>query len=103
MTLRDYQVDISDRAVKILRKYKIVYLAMEVRTGKTLTSLATAYLFGAKKVLFVTKKKAIEDIVKQAACLQYDMQIFVTNYEQLHNVEYGFDLVIIDEAHCLGA
>jgi len=103
MTLRDYQVDISDRAVKILRKYKIVYLAMEVRTGKTLTSLATAYLFGAKKVLFVTKKKAIEDIVKQAASLKFDMQIFVTNYEQLHNVEYGFDLVIIDEAHCLGA
>lgn len=101
--LRDYQVDISDRAVKILRKHKIVYLAMEVRTGKTLTSLATAYLFGAKKVLFVTKKKAIEDIVKQAASLRYDMQIFVTNYEQLHNVEYGFDLVIIDEAHCLGA
>jgi SNF2 family DNA or RNA helicase len=103
MTLRDYQVDISDRAVKILRKYKIVYLAMEVRTGKTLTSLATAYLFGAIKVLFVTKKKAIEDIVKQAASLKFDMQIFVTNYEQLHNVEYGFDLVIIDEAHCLGA
>ena len=101
--LRDYQVDISDRAVKILRKHKIVYLAMEVRTGKTLTSLATAYLFGAKKVLFVTKKKAIEDIVKQAASLRYDMHIFVTNYEQLHNVEYGFDLVIIDEAHCLGA
>ena len=101
--LRDYQVDISDRAVKILRKHKIIYLAMEVRTGKTLTSLATAYLFGAKKVLFVTKKKAIEDIVKQAASLRYDMHIFVTNYEQLHNVEYGFDLVIIDEAHCLGA
>ena len=101
--LRDYQVDISDRAAKILRKHKIVYLAMEVRTGKTLTSLATAYLFGAKKVLFVTKKKAIEDIVKQAASLRYDMHIFVTNYEQLHNVEYGFDLVIIDEAHCLGA
>ena len=101
--LRDYQVDISDRAVKILRKHKIIYLAMEVRTGKTLTSLATAYLFGAKKVLFVTKKKAIEDIVKQAASLKYDMKIFVTNYEQLHNVEYGFDIVIIDEAHCLGA
>jgi len=103
MTLRDYQVEISDKAVKILRTYKIVYLAMEVRTGKTLTSLATAYLFGAKKVLFVTKKKAIEDIVKQAASMRFDMEVYVTNYEQLHNVEYGFDLVIIDEAHCLGA
>jgi len=101
--LRDYQVEISDKAVKILRRYKMVYLAMEVRTGKTLTSLATAYLFGAKNVLFVTKKKAIEDIIKQAAGMQWEMQVFVTNYEQLHNVEYGWDLVIIDEAHSLGA
>lgn len=101
--LRDYQVEISDKAVKILRRFKMVYLAMEVRTGKTLTSLATAYLFGAKKVLFVTKKKAIDDIVHQAASLQFDMQVFVVNYEQLHNVEYGWDLVIIDEAHSIGA
>lgn len=103
MILRDYQVEISDKAVKILRKYKLVYLAMEVRTGKTLTSLATAYLFGAKRILFVTKKKAIEDIVKQAASMRFDMEVYVTNYEQLHNVEYGWDLIIIDEAHSLGA
>jgi SNF2 family DNA or RNA helicase len=31
------------------------------------------------------------------------MEVYVTNYEQLHNVEYGWDLVIIDEAHSLGA
>ena len=30
--LRDYQIEISDNAVEKLRKYKIVYLAMQVRS-----------------------------------------------------------------------
>ena len=41
--LRDYQKDLSDKAVRLLRVKKIAYLAMEVRTGKTLTSLNAAY------------------------------------------------------------
>ena len=101
--LRDYQESISDSAVELLKKYKIAYLAMEVRTGKTLTSLSAAHKFGAKKVLFVTKKKAINDIVKQAVSFAHDMTIGVINYEQLHNVEYGWDLVIVDEAHSISA
>jgi hypothetical protein len=32
MKLRDYQIDLSNKAKIILDKYKIVYLAMEVRT-----------------------------------------------------------------------
>lgn len=101
--LRDYQIELSDKAVQKLQQYKIVYLAMEVRTGKTLTSLATAYKFGAKNVLFVTKKKAISDITKQCEELNYPIKVIVINYEQLHNIEYGWDLVIVDEAHSLGA
>ena len=38
--LRKYQKEISRKATNILKDYKFVYLAMEVRTGKTLTSLA---------------------------------------------------------------
>ena len=57
--LRDYQIEISDRAAKALKYHKIAYLAMEVRTGKTMTALAAAYKFAASKVLFCTKKKAI--------------------------------------------
>lgn len=76
---------------------------MEVRTGKTLTSLAIAYESGAKKVLFITKKKAITDIIDQAKEMGYDMEIYVTNFEQLENVESTFDYIIIDEAHSLGA
>ena len=56
MKLRDYQEEISDKAVKLLKTYKIAYLAMQVRTGKTLTAIATAHKFGATKILFITKK-----------------------------------------------
>jgi hypothetical protein len=103
MQLRDYQIELSDKATQILRDYGLVYLAMEVRTGKTLTALATAHKFGAISILFVTKKKAIDDIVGQAKKLGLIMDIYVTNYEQLHNVNEEFDLIIIDEAHSLGA
>ena len=103
MHLRDYQIELSDKATQILHDYGLVYLAMEVRTGKTLTAFATAHKFGAKKVLFVTKKKAIDDIIAQAKKLGLNLEIYVTNYEQLHNVNDEFDLIIIDEAHSLGA
>jgi SNF2 family DNA or RNA helicase len=76
---------------------------MQVRTGKTLTAFATAHKFGAKKVLFVTKKKAIDDIIAQGVELGLNLEIYVTNYEQLHNVNDDFDLIIIDEAHSIGA
>ena len=102
--LRDYQIEISDNAVEKLRKYKIVYLAMQVRTGKTLTAFATAFKYGATKVLFVTKKKAKADIMAQVldSGFTYD-RIDVTNFEQLHNYEACYDIVIIDEAHSIGA
>ena len=102
MTLRDYQIRISDQAVDILKEHGLVYLALEPRTGKTLTSIVTAYKFGAKNVLFVTKKKAIDDIVQQANDLGYQIRLFVINYEQLHKVDGDFDLVICDEAHSIG-
>jgi hypothetical protein len=103
LRLRDYQEEISNKAVELLKKYKIAYLALQVRTGKTLTSFATAHKFGAKSVLFVTKKKAIIDIVNQFSGSGIEMGIYVTNYEQLGNVHESFDLIIIDEAHSLSA
>ena len=33
--LRDYQVDIVNKGYKIISQYRFLYLAMEVRTGKT--------------------------------------------------------------------
>ena len=103
MILRDYQEEISDKAVKLLQTYKIAYLALQPRVGKTLTAIATCYKFGATKILFITKKKAISDIINQKDEYASELQIYVTNYEQLGNVHDQFDIVIIDEAHSLGA
>jgi superfamily II DNA or RNA helicase len=101
--LRDYQIQISKEAVAILKAHGMVYLAMQVRTGKTLTSLSTANQYGAKKVLFLTKKKACESIYGDFKKLQPSFDLYVTNYEQLKNVGFEhFDLIILDEAHSLG-
>ena len=61
--LRDYQEKIVSRATQIINEHNFVYLAMEVRTGKTLTSLSICdKLPNVEHVLFLTKKKAIDSI-----------------------------------------
>ena len=104
--LRDYQQKISEQAVNLLLKYKIAYLAMEVRTGKTLTALNAANDYGAKKVLFLTKKKAVESktILNDYESLQPDFKIVITNNESLHKItDKDFDLLISDEHHRNGS
>lgn len=102
--LRPYQKNIVSKGVEILRKKGIVYLAMEVRTGKTLTSLAIARESDASNLLFVTKKKAIKSIQDDYKALNPDYDITVTNFESVHKVDAkSFDMVVVDEAHSLGA
>ena len=103
MKLRDYQIKLSAQAAEVLEHKKIVYLAMEVRTGKTLTALNTAKLFGAKKVLFLTKKKAISSIQWDYDNFDFDFDLTIINDESLHLIEGNFDLIIHDEHHRFGA
>ena len=106
MKFRDYQKEIIDKAVKILcyGYSNFVYLAMEVRTGKTLTSLGICSELDAKNVLFITKKKAISSIEHDYYLLNPKYYFEVINYESLHKVpQTGWDVVICDEAHSLGA
>lgn len=102
MILRGYQSEIAGQAVSLLRSFHIAYLCMEVRTGKTFTAFETARLYGAKKVLFVTKLKAISSIQNDFEGSGKHFSLYVVNYESLHKCEVGWDLVIIDEAQCLG-
>jgi hypothetical protein len=104
MQLRDYQESISTDVAKMLEWLKICYLSMEVRTGKSLTALAAADKYGAKWVLFLTKKKAISSIVADYDNLCPAFKLICTNYEQIYSLSpsYEFDLVILDEAHGLG-
>jgi hypothetical protein len=105
MELRDYQVDIANKASYLLKNKGMVYLCMSVRTGKTLTSLETARLFGAKRVLFLTKKKAISSIESDYINFGYDrhFELFVHNDESMHKIDGKFDLVIHDEHHRFGS
>jgi hypothetical protein len=93
MKLRDYQVDIANRAVGILSDLGIVYISMEVRTGKTLTALETARLYGAKKVLFLTKKKAISSILGDYENFGYQFELTVMNDESMHKLEDVYDFL----------
>jgi len=103
MQPRPYQIDISNKAADIIRKYGLVYLAMQVRCGKTVTALLTAEKVGAEVILFLTKKKVISGILDDHKAFGIKADIVVTNYENLHHVKnLSFDIVICDEAHGLG-
>jgi hypothetical protein len=103
LKLRDYQIKLSAQGVEILQHKKIVYYCCEVRTGKTLIALNTAKLFGAKNVLFLTKKKAISSIQFDYDNFGFDFDLTIINDESLHLVEGQFDLIIHDEHHRFGA
>ena len=101
---RDYQQSIIDKSVKIFNTSSFVYLAMEVRTGKTLTSLGIADRLGVRSVLFITKKKAISSIEEDHNLLKPSYDLTVINYESVHKLpknKYG--MIICDEAHSMGA
>lgn len=102
--LRPYQIKLSKKGYKILSKLNIVYLCMEVRTGKTLTSLEISRLYGAKNVLFLTKKKGIKSIEEDYKNFGYKFKLTVINDESLHLIEDdSFDLIIRDEHHRSGS
>jgi len=103
MKLRQYQIEIANKANEILKELNIVYLCCEVRTGKTLMALETAKLFGAKKVLFLTKKKAINSILSDFKALNYNYELTVANNESVHLIKDKYDLIISDEHHRNGA
>jgi len=105
MKLRDYQSIIVKQGTEVLKKHRFLYLAMEVRTGKTLTSLAMSLALPVSNLLFITKKKAIPSILSDYEMLNPHYKITVINYESLHKVshETKWDMVICDEAHSMGA
>ena len=105
MKLRSYQKNIVKIGLPILKTYKFLYLAMEVRTGKTLTSLSMSGLLPVRNLLIITKKKAISSIQSDYDKLNPDYKIQIINYESLHKIDNSsrFDMIICDEAHGMGA
>tara|TARA_B110000046_G_scaffold43950_1_gene48949 strand:+ start:6262 stop:7500 length:1239 start_codon:yes stop_codon:yes gene_type:complete len=102
---RDYQQNIIDKGTEVLLTKKFLYLSMEVRTGKTLTSLGILdKMMSVNRVLFITKKRAISSIESDYNLLNPDYELQVINYESLHKIDQGgWDAVVCDEAHGMGA
>jgi SNF2 family DNA or RNA helicase len=104
MQLRDYQIDISSRGAQILKDNYILCLAMEVRLGKTFTSLEICRKLGYESILFLTKKKAISSIESDAQKIVPNSDIVIINYESIHKVNRSnFDVIICDESHTMSA
>jgi hypothetical protein len=67
-------------------------------------ALETCKLFGAKKVLFITKIKAFSSIENDYWNFKYlgDFDLTIINKESIHKIETNdFDVVVCDEAHGL--
>ena len=75
-----------------------MYLSWEERTGKTLTAILIAESLNVKKVLVITKKKALGGWYEMLAAFDHSKEYTVTNYHQAHK-QGEHDLVILDESH----
>ena len=101
---RDYQLEAIDRGVRIINEHGFVYLSMQVRTGKTLTSMGICDKLGASHVVFLTKKKALMDVNGDYGSLSPGFELTSINYESIHKLDVDkCDVLILDEAHSMGA
>ncbi len=107
MPLRPYQVELSNKGQQIVSKHGIVCIAMEVRTGKTLTAFAICdKLKDCHNVLMITKKKPIDSGTLHNDFIMFDRtwNLKLINYESVHKIsEDNYDCIIVDEFHSLGA
>ncbi len=95
-----YQEELSDEALEILRENAIVYLAMEERTGKTLTAILTVEKSKAESCLVITKKKALTGWTDALESFDATKHYTVVNYHQAYKHAQGkFDVIILDESH----
>lgn len=100
MTPWKHQLEIADQGYKVLQDNAILYLAMEERTGKSLTALLIAEMAAVIKVLIITKKKALPGWLELLTEYEPNKFYLATNYHQICKLDStDWDLIIIDEAH----
>ena len=101
--IRPQQEKVAQEAVALLTRYHIAYLAMEERTGKTLSAIRAAEIMeafhGRLKILVATKPKAIKGWKEALKHYRNDLNIVLTTHIKIRNLEPEYDLVISDEAH----
>lgn len=102
ITLRDDQRAVVNKAKDILRLLNIVYIAAQMRTGKSIMGLTTAYENGFKRILILTKKNAVDNIKQDVRDCCYPIQTKVINfdYRTLAKLDpNNYDCIIVDEAN----
>lgn len=100
LKLRDYQEEGAKVVAECIKKHNLHYLAWGVRTGKSLTALRSVEILGCKKVLFVTKKKAMSSVQSDYNLFGFTYQMDLINKESIHKIEdRDYDLIISDEHH----
>lgn len=109
MTLYPHQDTACNQCYDILKRYGIVYLFGEPRSGKTLTALVCAEKFCnnnyKKTILILTKKSAIPGWTKCIESMQSSLDgltVLVSNYEQASKMTLKPDIYIQDESHNIG-
>lgn len=95
----DYQVRYAAQGAVVLRENMIVYLAMEERTGKTLTAILIAEQLNVLRVLVITKKAALKGWNETLEAFEHSKSYTVTNYHQVSKLNGKYDLVMLDESH----
>jgi hypothetical protein len=93
------QKAMAGEAIKVLKEHGLVYLAMEERTGKTLTAILIAEDTIANRILVISKKTALKGWNDMLDGYIHLSSYTVVNYHQAHKVKGDFDLVILDEPH----
>lgn len=100
MKPRQYQLDFTEQAIKIIKENMLVYLAMEERCGKTLVAIMTCEAIDVQRILVLTKKKGIKGWEDTLTKFKHIKHYTVTNYHQAKKFNpKDYDLVILDEAH----
>lgn len=96
-----HQIELSNLGLKLILKYNLVYLAMEQRTGKIITSLLIAEQLNVKNILILTTKNAKcgwEHALLDCDWLAKDYTL--TNYQRIkYELGKKCDLIILDESH----
>ncbi len=98
--LYDHQEEAAKAMIHKLKEYGICYLASEERFGKTLTAFHALEECGAKNVIVVTMKKAMQSIREDYELGGFDFDLEVINYESLVKIgdRKRFDAVVFDES-----
>lgn len=103
MTPYKHQLEVAEKGYDILKKFGLVYLAMEERTGKSLSSILIAEKSKAKNILILTKKAALEGWQQTLKSFNPSKSYTITTFQSAHKLsDLKYDLVIVDEAHSSG-